>query len=69
MGATRLYCMIALILSGAAFLTLSMGYIALPRHLAEWIVCSAWSQAQLIPALALFFIVLGSFRMASPWWC
>nr|MBA3776630.1 TRAP transporter large permease subunit [Betaproteobacteria bacterium] len=37
MGATRLYCMIALILSGAAFLTLAMGYIGLPRHLAEWI--------------------------------
>ena len=36
MGATRLYCMIALILSGAAFLTLSMGYIGLPRHLAEY---------------------------------
>ena len=37
LGGTRLYCMIALILSGAAFLTLSMGYIGLPRHLAEWI--------------------------------
>ena len=34
LGATRLYCMIALILAGAAFLTLSMGYIGLPRHLA-----------------------------------
>src|SRR5881394_2651113 len=37
MGATRLYCMIALILAGAAFLTLSMGYIGLPRKLAEFI--------------------------------
>jgi C4-dicarboxylate transporter DctM subunit len=37
MGGTRLYCMIALILAGAAFLTLAMGYIGLPRHLAEWI--------------------------------
>ena len=37
MGATRLYCMIALILSGAAFLTLSMGFIGLPRHLAEFV--------------------------------
>src|SRR6185312_8390106 len=34
MGATRLYCMIALILAGASFLTLSMGYIGLPRRLA-----------------------------------
>jgi C4-dicarboxylate transporter DctM subunit len=38
MGATRLYCMIALILAGAAFLTLAMGYIGLPRAMAaEWI--------------------------------
>ncbi|MBX3588221.1 MAG: TRAP transporter large permease [Ramlibacter sp.] len=61
MGATRLYCMIALILSGAAFLTLSMGYIGLPRHLAEWIATLGLSQAQLIAALAVFFIVLGCF--------
>jgi C4-dicarboxylate transporter DctM subunit len=36
-GRLPLYCMIALILAGAAFLTLAMGYIGLPRHLAEWI--------------------------------
>ena len=61
MGATRLYCMIALILAGAAFLTLSMGYIGLPRHLAEWIASLGLSQAQLIAALAVFFIILGCF--------
>jgi len=61
MGATRLYCMIALILAGAAFLTLSMGYIGLPRHLAEWIGALGLSQAQLIAALAVFFIILGCF--------
>ncbi|MDO9278663.1 MAG: TRAP transporter large permease subunit [Polaromonas sp.] len=61
MGATRLYCMIALILAGAAFLTLSMGYIGLPRHLAEWIVSLNLSQGQLILALTLFFILLGCF--------
>jgi len=59
MGATRLYCMIALILSGASFLTLSMGYIGLPRHLAEWIGALGLSPGQLILALALFFMVLG----------
>ena len=37
MGATRTSCMIALILVGAAFLTLAMGFTGLPRHLAEWI--------------------------------
>ncbi len=61
MGATRLYCMIALILAGAAFLTLSMGYIGLPRHLAEWIATLGLSQAQLILALTFFFILLGWF--------
>jgi TRAP-type C4-dicarboxylate transport system permease large subunit len=61
MGGTRLYCMIALILAGAAFLTLSMGYIGLPRHLAEWIASLGLSQWQLLLALMVFFIVLGCF--------
>ncbi len=61
LGATRLYCMIALILAGAAFLTLSMGYIGLPRQLAEWIGALGLSQWQLIVALMGFFILLGCF--------
>jgi len=61
MGATRLYCMIALILAGAAFLTLSMGYIGLPRHLAEWIGSLGLSQFWLIMSLAAFFVLLGCF--------
>jgi tripartite ATP-independent transporter DctM subunit len=61
LGATRLYCMIALILAGAAFLTLSMGYIGLPRHLAEWIGGLGLSPLALILALMAFYIVLGCF--------
>jgi C4-dicarboxylate transporter, DctM subunit len=61
LGATRLYCMIALILAGAAFLTLAMGYIGLPRELAEWITGLGLSPFALIIALALFYIVLGCF--------
>ncbi len=61
MGATRLYCMIAMILAGAAFLTLAMGYIGLPRHLAEWIGGLGLSQFGLILALMVFFIILGCF--------
>ena len=61
MGATRLYCMIALILAGAAFLTLAMGYIGLPRHLAEWIGTLGLSKVQLIVALSVFFAILGCF--------
>lgn len=61
MGATRLYCMIALILGGSAFLTLAMGYIGLPRHLAEWIGTLGLSPGVLLVALAVFYVVLGCF--------
>jgi tripartite ATP-independent transporter DctM subunit len=61
LGGTRLYCMIALILAGAAFLTLSMGYIGLPRHLAEWIGSLGLTPWQLLLALMVFYIVLGCF--------
>jgi tripartite ATP-independent transporter DctM subunit len=61
MGATRLYCMIAFILAGAAFLTLSMGYIGLPRRLAEFITGVGLSQAGLLFWLMVFYIVLGCF--------
>ena len=61
LGGTRTYCMIALILAGAAFLTLAMGYIGLPRQLAEWIGSLGLSPLQLLVALALFYILLGCF--------
>jgi C4-dicarboxylate transporter DctM subunit len=61
LGATRLYCMIALILSGAAFLTLAMGYIGLPRHLAEWVGGLGLTPGTLLIAMALFYILLGCF--------
>ncbi|RZJ26085.1 MAG: TRAP transporter large permease subunit [Haliea sp.] len=61
MGATRLYCMIALILAGAAFLTLAMGYIGLPRHLAEFVTSLKLSPFMLMVALAIFYIILGCF--------
>jgi C4-dicarboxylate transporter, DctM subunit len=61
MGATRLYCMIALILAGASFLTLAMGYIGLPRHLAAWIGGLGLPPFLLVIALMLFYIVLGCF--------
>jgi C4-dicarboxylate transporter DctM subunit len=61
MGGTRLYCMIALILAGASFLTLSMGYIGLPRHLAEWIATLGLGKFELIVALTIFYGILGCF--------
>ena len=61
MGATRTSAMIALILMGAAFLSLSMGFTGLPRALAEWIAALDLSVVTLIAALTLFYIVIGMF--------
>jgi C4-dicarboxylate transporter DctM subunit len=61
MGATRLYCMIAFILAGAAFLTLSMGYIGLPRRLAEFISGLGLTQFWLLFWLMAFYVLLGCF--------
>jgi C4-dicarboxylate transporter, DctM subunit len=61
MGATRLSCMIALILAGAAFLTLAMGFTGLPRGLAEWIDSLDLSPWMLIAALTVFYVILGCF--------
>ena len=60
-SACRVYCMIGLILAGAAFLTLAMGFIGLPRHLAEWIGSLHLSPFALLMMLTVFFIVLGCF--------
>jgi tripartite ATP-independent transporter DctM subunit len=60
-GATRLYCMIALILAGAAFMTLSMGYIGLPRQLAEFVGSLNLSPAMLVIVLGIFYIIIGCF--------
>ena len=57
----RVYCMIGLILAGAAFLTLAMGFIGLPRNLAEFIGSLNLSPFGLILLLTGFFIVLGCF--------
>jgi tripartite ATP-independent transporter DctM subunit len=61
MGATRTSAMIALILAGASFLSLSMGFTGLPRALAEWIGSLGLSRFQLLMALLVFYIVIGCF--------
>lgn len=60
-AACRTYCMIGLILAGAAFLTLAMGFIGLPRQVAEFIGGLQLSPFALMLLLVLFFIVLGCF--------
>jgi len=61
MGATRTSAMIALILMGAFFLTLSMGFTGLPRALAAWIDAQQLSPLVLIAALTAFYVILGMF--------
>ncbi|KJS19131.1 MAG: C4-dicarboxylate ABC transporter permease [Hoeflea sp. BRH_c9] len=61
MGAMRTSAMIALILSGAAFLSLSMGFTGLPRALAEWIGSLGLTRFELLMALLVFYIVIGCF--------
>ncbi|WP_423907332.1 TRAP transporter large permease [Candidatus Spongiihabitans sp.] len=61
MGATRTSAMIALILMGASFLSLAMGFTGLPRALAEWIATLGLSPISLIVALTVFYIILGFF--------
>ena len=61
LGATKTSCMIAFILAGGAFLTLSMGFTGLPRAIAEWIGSLGLSNFELLMCLMVFYIILGCF--------
>ena len=61
LGATKTSCMIAFILAGSAFLSLSMGFTGLPRNLAIWINEMNLSPYILIMVLTIFYIILGMF--------
>lgn len=61
MGATRTSAMIALILAGAGFLSLSMGFTGLPRGLANLIAELELSRFGLLMVLLVFYIILGCF--------
>ena len=47
--------------SGAAFLSVAMGFTGIPRTLAAWVGSFDLSQAALLLALTVLFIVLGCF--------
>jgi tripartite ATP-independent transporter DctM subunit len=61
MGAMRTSCMIAFILTGAAFLTTAMAFTGIPESMAAWITKQALSPVMLIAVLTLLYIVLGCF--------
>ncbi|AVO37437.1 TRAP transporter large permease [Pukyongiella litopenaei] len=60
-GSVRTTAMIMLILMGAGFLSLAMGFTGIPRALAETIESWQLSPLALIAILTLFYIVLGCF--------
>ena len=61
MGAVKTSCMIIFILAGAAFLTMAMGFIGLPRMLAENIAVLNLSPYMLLFLLTIMFVILGCF--------
>jgi tripartite ATP-independent transporter DctM subunit len=61
LGAVRSSCMLGLILVGAHFLTLAMGFVGIPRSLATWIAGQGLTTYELIAYLTVFFVILGCF--------
>ena len=61
LGAVRTSAMIALILMGATFLSLAMGFTGLPFALAEWIGTLGLTPVTLLLVLTLFYIIIGMF--------
>lgn len=60
LGATRLSAMIMFILAGAAFLTIAMGFTGIPRALAEFVAWLDPSKFELIAALTIMYIIMGT---------
>jgi tripartite ATP-independent transporter DctM subunit len=60
MGATRLTCMIMLILAGASFMSTSMAYTGIPVALAQWVDSLHLSPYALIAALTVMYVLLGA---------
>jgi len=61
LAATRLSCMIFLILSGAAFLTTALAYAGIPAALASWVADMNLHPYALMAALCVLYVVLGCF--------
>ena len=61
LGAIRSSCMLGLILVGAHFLSLAMGFVGIPNALAEWIAAQGLTPLELIAYLTVFFVILGCF--------
>jgi len=61
LGAVVTSCMISMIIAGASFLTVTMGFTGIPRLLASWITTLDLSVYSMLAALTVFFIIMGLF--------
>ncbi|WP_027536105.1 TRAP transporter large permease [Bradyrhizobium sp. WSM3983] len=59
MSATRLTCMIMLILAGAAYTTAAMAYTGIPTALASWVQGQQLTPGMLALYLSIMYIILG----------
>jgi tripartite ATP-independent transporter DctM subunit len=60
MGATRVTCMIMLILAGASYMSTAMAYTGIPQALAGWVGSLNLSPYALVAALTVMYILLGT---------
>lgn len=61
LGAVKSSCMIGLILVGAHFLTIAMGFLGIPKELAAWIGSMNLTPVELLICLTVLFVILGCF--------
>jgi tripartite ATP-independent transporter DctM subunit len=59
MSATRLTCMIMIILAGASYTTAAMAYTGIPSALAEWVKGQHLTPGMLALYLSIMYIILG----------
>jgi len=59
LGSVKTSCMIMLIVAGASFLSVAVGYLGIPSRLTEFIGTLGLSKYQLIAILSVMYIILG----------
>lgn len=59
MGSIKTSCMIMLIVAGASFLSVAVGYLGIPSRLTEFVGSLGLSKYQLIVILSFMYIILG----------
>lgn len=61
LAATRTSCMIAFIIACAACLTIAVGFVDIPRTLANWVDQMGLSPTALLAVLAVMIVIMGCF--------